>query len=54
MLRTANDPRAKIIILLISSSGMRLGAIPQLKLRNLERIEKYNLYKINVYEGLNR
>jgi integrase len=50
MLNTATDIRVKIIILLISSSGIRMGAIPILKLRNLTRIEKYNLYQLTVYE----
>lgn len=36
--------------MLISSCGARLGAIPLLRLRSLSRIEKYNLYQINVYE----
>lgn len=50
MLNTATDIRVKIIILLISSAGVRLGAIPLLRLRNLTKIEKYNLYQISVYE----
>ena len=50
MLRTATDIRVKIIILLISSSGMRMGAITLLRLRNLKKNEKYNLYQITVYE----
>ena len=50
MLKTATDIRVKIMVLLISSSGIRMGAIPLLKLRNLTKIEKYNLYQINVYE----
>lgn len=54
MLKTANDIRSKIIILLISSSGIRSGAIPLLKIRNLTKIEKYNLYQINVYEKSKR
>jgi integrase len=51
MLKTANDIRSKIIILLMSSSGMRHGAIPLLKLKNLVKIEKYNLYQITVYQN---
>jgi hypothetical protein len=50
MLKTATDIRVKIIILLISSSGMRYGALPSLKLKSLIKIEKYNLYQINVYQ----
>jgi integrase len=56
MLKTANDIRSKIIILLISSSGMRSGALPLLKIRNLTKIEQkdYYLYQINVYEKSKR
>lgn len=50
MLKTATDLRVKIIILLMSSSGMRHGAIPLLKLKDLSKIEKYNLYQITVYQ----
>ncbi len=50
MLKTANDIRVKIIILLMSSSGMRHGAIPSLKIKDLSKIEKYNLYQITVYQ----
>jgi len=33
---------------------MRIGAIPGLRLRNLEKVESdYNIYKITVYEGFN-
>jgi hypothetical protein len=39
------DQRGKIAILLMCSAGLRIGALPYIKLRNLERIEKYNLYK---------
>jgi len=45
------DQRSRIAILLMCSSGIRVGAIPSLKVRNLERIEKYNIYKITVYEN---
>jgi integrase len=45
------DQRGRIAILLMSSSGIRVGAIPVLRIRNLERIEKFNIYKITVYEN---
>ncbi|MDW0221189.1 MAG: hypothetical protein QOG24_09780 [Nitrososphaeraceae archaeon] len=47
------DERMRAVILLLASTGIRIGAIPLLKLRNLEKIEDgYNhLYKIVVYEG---
>lgn len=45
------DQRARVLILLMCSSGIRIGAFPYIKLRNLEKIERYNLYKLTVYEG---
>jgi integrase len=41
--------RNRAIILLMSSAGLRLGAIPSLRIRDLEAIEKYGNYKVNVY-----
>jgi integrase len=45
------DQRGRVAILLMSSTGMRVGALPSLRIRNLERMDKYNLYKITVYEN---
>ena len=46
------DIRSKTLILLLASSGMRLGAVPDLRLRHLKKIsEPYNLYRITVYEN---
>jgi integrase len=42
-------PRNRAIILLMSSGGLRLGAIPLLRIRDIEPIDKYQIYKINVY-----
>jgi integrase len=39
------DERMKVVILLMSSSGIRLGALPLLKVRNLDN------YKLTVYEN---
>ena len=50
MLKSGTDIRVKITILLQSSAGMRVGAIPLLKIRNLTKIDNYNLYQINVYD----
>jgi len=47
------DERMRAVILLLSSTGMRIGAIPDLRLRNLERISEFAIYKITVYEGFN-
>ena len=46
-----SDLRAKTIVLVMASSGLRIGALPDLRLRNLEKID--SLYKITVYEGSN-
>ena len=46
------DLRMKICILLMCSAGLRLGAIPDIKIKHLERID--NLYKITVYENSNQ
>jgi integrase len=44
------DDRYKVIILLMASTGMRVGAIPELKIRDLEKLEN-DIYKVTVYEG---
>jgi integrase len=49
MLRAA-DPRMRCVILLLSSTGMRIGALPSLTFGNLEET-KSGLYKITIYEG---
>jgi integrase len=43
--------RQKVIILIYSSSGIRKSAILDLKLKHLERLEKFELYKLAVYEN---
>ena len=45
----AQDIRVKIIISLLCSAGLRHGVLPNLKLRDLKKIEKYNIYKITAY-----
>lgn len=45
------DLRLKSIILTLTSTGMRVGALPDLKIRNLEFIEKYGIYRMTVYEN---
>jgi integrase len=41
----------KGMILLMASSGVRIGSLPLLKIRNLEKLD--SIYKITVYEGSN-
>ena len=43
--------RCKIANLLMFTAGIRVGAITSIKIRDLEKIDKYNLYKIKVYEN---
>ena len=45
------DQLTRVVILLLSSAGLRVGALPSLRIRNLEKIDKYNLYKIIIYEN---
>jgi integrase len=45
------DLRGKCIILLAASTGMRIGAIPDLKMKHLTPIQ--NFYRITVYENSN-
>jgi integrase len=39
------------MILLMASSGMRRGALPRLRLRDMDRIDKYGLLKFAVYKN---
>jgi integrase len=49
-LLTFCGPRERALVLL-ASTGMRIGAVPELRLQHLHKIEQYGLYKIIVYEG---
>lgn len=45
-----NTPlRNQAIILLMCSSGARVGAIPLIRIKDLEPNDKYNIYKITYY-----
>jgi site-specific recombinase XerD len=41
--------RDKAIILLMSSAGLRVGAVPGLRVKDLEPVDRYKLYKVRVY-----
>jgi integrase len=43
------DERKRLCILLLSSTGMRRGALPQLRYGDLKWIEEYQMYEIRVY-----
>ena len=42
--------RDKCIILMMASAGLRRGALPYLRLKDIQKIDKYNIYRINVYK----
>jgi len=45
-----SDLRMKSVILLMACTGMRLGAIPELRLIHLEEIPDKKIYKFTAYE----
>ena len=49
MLIQKTIPRNRGIILLMCSAGLRVGAVSSLRIRDLEPIDKYQIYKVNVY-----
>jgi integrase len=46
-----SDERMKVIVLILACTGMRLGGLANLKIRNIQKIEQYHLFHITVYEG---
>jgi integrase len=52
MLQTA-DIRMRLIILLLSSTGARVGSLPGLVLGNLTKLPDHGLYRITFYDGTN-
>jgi integrase len=47
------DSRIRMIILILASTGARIGSLPSLTLGNLTKIPRFNLYKITFYESTN-
>ena len=45
------DDRKRVVILLLCSTGIRRGAICELKYGDLKWIEEYQIYEIKVYSG---
>jgi integrase len=43
------DIRSKVIILLMASTGIRIGAIPEIKLKHLKEIPEHGIYRLTVY-----
>jgi site-specific recombinase XerD len=48
------SPRTKAIMLTMLTTGMRVGAVPGLRMKNLQRIEDKGLYKFQVYADSKR
>jgi integrase len=46
----ACDLKYKVVVLLMASTGCRIGAIPNLRLSGLKNVEEYQLYQITFYE----
>ena len=44
------DERKRVMILLLASTGIRIGALPLLKFRHLAKV-KHDIYQFVVYEG---
>jgi integrase len=45
------DERSRVLVLLLASTDMRIGAIPDLKLKHLTKVDEFNIYQIMVYEN---
>jgi site-specific recombinase XerD len=45
------DVRSRVIILLMVSTGMRIGALPGLLLEDVKKIDEFGLYLIRVYNN---
>lgn len=43
------DERSRVVVMLMASTGMRIGAIPVIQIGDLTRVDEYNIYKITVY-----
>jgi site-specific recombinase XerD len=48
------SPRTKAIVLTMLSTGMRIGALPGLGMKHLQKIEDKKLYKVQVYADSKR
>jgi integrase len=46
-----SDEKMKCIVMLLTSTGMRLGGLIGLKISSLQKIDEYKLYRVTVYEN---
>jgi integrase len=45
------DERLRIVILLMASTGMRIGGVPTVRIGDLKKLADYRIYQIQVYSG---
>jgi hypothetical protein len=50
---TNADQRVRMLILLLSSTGCRIGGLPDLTFGSLTKIPEYGIYRITFYENTN-
>lgn len=43
------DVRARVVVLLMVSTGMRLDTVHQIRISDIKKFNEFNLYLINVY-----
>ena len=53
LLNVSQERLKVVILLLLFSTGMRIGALPSLKLKHLSKIPEYGLYQLVIYENTN-
>jgi integrase len=46
-----SDERMRCIVLILTSTGMRIGGLAGLKISSLKMMEHFGLYRLTVYEG---
>jgi integrase len=53
ILQYAASPKVRAIILLLASSGIRVGAVQSIKIKHLTHIPAYTCYQLLIYPGSN-
>jgi integrase len=51
LLSCCSEERMRVVVLLLASTGMRVGALPPLKMKHLTKIGQDNLFQITLYEN---
>jgi integrase len=51
LLSCCSEERMRAVVLLLASTGMRVGALPSLKMKHITKIDEYNIYQITLYEN---